>query len=465
MSDNSPKPIEHDVVMDGHSNTPADGVVLGGLERIKHLLAHGRVEEKVDALLDAFEYGQAGLEIIINSLHDLSKEVREAAYFLLIESKELLATRVLQEYIPYEFFKCLYTWNEYTKESLCYSISSDWTTLVSVNNTECNFRNLKTGELIRTWAIYLPSSDELKDFPDRDVTIAFTPYMQTLVTGSEGVMTVWDIQTDELIRTLKGNYLRAFQPYFNERTAFNDGSYYDDHSDSEHPVKVWDLQTGQLVCTIYVHIGEESDIIINHLQQFLTIVDFKYNSRYGFHDIVIKVWDVQTGEKIDTFNMPFSKSEPSFAPTLSQDGQTIVSCSGDRSIKVWNLLSKKITHIFQGYPPIYLSHKANILVSRVSRRADDNINVWDLIRGEITHTLQGSTPVAFSTDTKVLVSGGVDNTIIVWNLQTGEKLCVLEGHSTQIVDIAISPDGRTIVSSSDNSDEYSNDGTIKVWGI
>jgi len=464
MVDNSQEPKKHDVVLGGHSNAPRYGVVLGGLQRIKQLVAHGKVEQKIDALLDAFEYGQAGLEIIIHSLHDSSRQVREAAYFLLQESTELSAKEVLQEYIPYEFFKCLHTWNEETHIPLRLSISSDWKILVSANDEECNLWDLRTGQLIRTLYVDLPIMNIELDIPrDRDFTIAFTPDMQTLVTGSEGIIYVWDIQTDEIIRTLKGNYVSSFATVFNSRTAYRNGIYSDDYSDSEHPVKVWNLQTGQLVSTIYGHTGKESDLIINPREQFLTIIDFHYCTR-GYYDIVINKWDLQTGQQIDTFKMPISQSERNFFPTLSEDGQTIVSCNDDGCIKVWNLQTKKIIHIFQGYPPFYLNLKANILVSSVNS-SDNTIIVWDLIRGEKIHTLQGYEPVAFSTDAKVLVSGGAENTIIVWDLQTGEKLCILEGHSSQIADIAISPDGQTIVSSSINTHLYGHDGTIKVWGV
>ncbi|MEH1949362.1 MAG: WD40 repeat domain-containing protein [Nostoc sp.] len=464
MVDNSQEPKEHDVSLCGHYKVPADGVVLGELERINQLMAYGRIEQKIDALLDAFEYGQAGLEIIIHSLHDSSREVREAAYFLLQESTELSAKEVLQEYIPYEFFKCLHAWNGETIMSLCSSISSDWKTLVSVDNAKCNLWDLRTGQLIRTLDIDLPNNDvdNVTDY----VNIAFIPDTQTLLIASEGIVSVWDIQTDEIIRTLKGNYAGSFATNLLDKTTISLGRrVHDDYSDSEHPVKVWNLQTGQLVSTIYGHnTAEESDLIVNSSEQFLTIMYCHYKDARGFYDIVIKMWDLQTGKRIDTFNVPLSKSDKTFFPTLSQDGKTLVTCSLDASIKVWNLQTKKIVHIFQGYPPFYLNLEANILVSSVSR-ADKTIIVWDLIKGEKIHTLQGSAPVAFSTNAKVLVTGGADNTIIVWDLQTGDKLCVLEGHSSQIVDIAISPDGQTIVSSSDISSYFANDATIKVWGV
>ena len=66
--------------------------------------------------------------------------------------------------------------------------------------------------------------------------------------------------------------------------------------------------------------------------------------------------------------------------------------------------------------------------------------------------------VAISPDGQTIVSGNLDNTIKVWNLDTGELLHTLEGHSNSVNSVAISPDGRTIVSGSE-------DETVKVWQV
>jgi WD40 repeat protein len=50
-----------------------------------------------------------------------------------------------------------------------------------------------------------------------------------------------------------------------------------------------------------------------------------------------------------------------------------------------------------------------------------------------------------------------DNTIKVWHLMTGELLRTLVGHTGYFNSIAISPDGKTIVSGSNN--------TINVWNL
>ncbi|QYX31454.1 serine/threonine-protein kinase [Sphaerospermopsis torques-reginae] len=65
--------------------------------------------------------------------------------------------------------------------------------------------------------------------------------------------------------------------------------------------------------------------------------------------------------------------------------------------------------------------------------------------------------VAISSDGNTLV-GSDDNTIKIWNLATGELKSTLTGHSDSVRSLAISPDGRTLVSGSD-------DNTIKIWRL
>ena len=65
--------------------------------------------------------------------------------------------------------------------------------------------------------------------------------------------------------------------------------------------------------------------------------------------------------------------------------------------------------------------------------------------------------VALSADGKSLVSGSWDKTIKVWNMQTGELLRSLERHTGEVLSVAMSAYGQTVVSGGVSK-------TIKIWG-
>ncbi len=74
-------------------------------------------------------------------------------------------------------------------------------------------------------------------------------------------------------------------------------------------------------------------------------------------------------------------------------------------------------------------------------------------RGRLLQQLHGHSGavqcVAISTRGDRAVSAGVDRTIRVWDVATGEQLHILVGHDRPVNCLAITPDGGSIISGSD----------------
>ena len=66
--------------------------------------------------------------------------------------------------------------------------------------------------------------------------------------------------------------------------------------------------------------------------------------------------------------------------------------------------------------------------------------------------------MAISPDGQTIASGSDDNTIKLWNLQTGDEIGTLTGNNQPVVGLVFSPDGNTIASGSD-------DEKIKLWDV
>ncbi|MFM6108296.1 MAG: WD40 repeat domain-containing protein, partial [Sphaerospermopsis kisseleviana] len=100
---------------------------------------------------------------------------------------------------------------------------------------------------------------------------------------------------------------------------------------------------------------------------------------------------------------------------------------------------------------------------RVISGSDDNtVKVWNLQTGEEQFTLEGHSSwvnaVAVTADNQRVISGSWDNTVKVWNLQTGEEQFTLEGHSGWVNAVAVTADNQRVISGSW-------DNTVKVWNL
>jgi putative hemolysin len=98
---------------------------------------------------------------------------------------------------------------------------------------------------------------------------------------------------------------------------------------------------------------------------------------------------------------------------------------------------------------------------RILSGSDDNtLKVWDAQTGQEKLTLKGHTrevsSVCFSPDGKRILSGSYDKTLKVWDAQTGQEKLSLKGHAESVTSVCFSPDGKRILSGS----RYS---TLKVW--
>lgn len=101
---------------------------------------------------------------------------------------------------------------------------------------------------------------------------------------------------------------------------------------------------------------------------------------------------------------------------------------------------------------------------------DETIKLWEVDSGREILTIRGHSgyvnSVAFSPDGKILATGSDDKTIRIWEVQTGKLLCILGnwnrgeyfGHSGGVTAIAFHPNGQTLASAS-------KDKNVKIWQL
>ncbi|MGB5960183.1 MAG: WD40 repeat domain-containing protein [Coleofasciculaceae cyanobacterium] len=265
-------------------------------------------------------------------------------------------------------------------------------------------------------------------------SFAISPDGQTLVIGNgDKTIKIWHLQTGELIRTIEGHSLSvksiAISP---DGQTLVSGS-------RDKTIKIWHLQTGELIRTLGGHSDEVNCVAISPDGQTLVSGSLVIGSR----DKTIKIWHLQTGELIRTIA---GHSSRSFA--ISPDGKTLVSGSDDHTIKIWHLQTGELKKTLEGHSLkghssyvncVAISPDGKTIVSGSGENPLCLFGSWE----------NGSGPLPLTV---------FDTTIKVWNLHTGELIRTIEGHSSSINSVAISPDGKTLVSGSW-------DETIKIWGV
>jgi WD40 repeat protein len=98
----------------------------------------------------------------------------------------------------------------------------------------------------------------------------------------------------------------------------------------------------------------------------------------------------------------------------------------------------------------------------ISGGSDQSLHLWDLETGRCLRTLNGHTDAVESVSTgptgQLTLSGSRDNTLRLWEVLTGRCLKVLEGHTDYVRSVCISPNGIWGLSGSD-------DKTLRLWDL
>jgi WD40 repeat protein len=98
----------------------------------------------------------------------------------------------------------------------------------------------------------------------------------------------------------------------------------------------------------------------------------------------------------------------------------------------------------------------------ISGSSDKSIKLWDLNTGQEILNLRGHTAevnaIALTPDNQWIISASSDSNIKAWSLKTGEELFNLTGHIGEVGTLTITPDGKRLISLSWNE-------SIKVWDL
>jgi len=230
-------------------------------------------------------------------------------------------------------------------------------------------------------------------------------------------------------------------------------------------IRLWDVQTGVEKQRFTGHTGNVSSVAFSP--------DGKTLASGGGWDNTIRLWDVETGTELRTLTGPeHTRGVNSVA--FSPDGKTLASgrtwnWTYDNTIRLLDVTTGETIRTFRiGYPGNVNSVAFSPDGKTLASSSNDTIRLWDVETGIKLRTLTEHedtvSSVAFSPDGKTLASGSgsfirySDDTIRLWDVETGTELRTLTGHTRGVSSVAFSPDGKILASGS-------SDNTIRLWDV
>ena len=245
---------------------------------------------------------------------------------------------------------------------------------------------------------------------------------------------------------------------------------------SGHPLSTWradhlarltDVSTGRELSTLEFSGG------IKHLTFSPDGKTVAFGSLGEIH-----LWHTETGDKlimplVDWEEADIHNMSHVTALAFSSDGATLVSGTDQGKIQTWNVATGKALAVFaKPTAQENLGHISALSFSPdsalLAAGSHSQIDLWEVNTGNKllsvnTKHKRGnmgfqsySEPLVFSQDGTILANGLQHGVIQLWDITTGDRIAVLDGHTQKVETLVFSPDGTTLVSTA-------MDGTILLW--
>ncbi|MBN3959447.1 serine/threonine-protein kinase [Nostoc sp. NMS8] len=277
--------------------------------------------------------------------------------------------------------------------------------------------------------------------------LAMSPDSKTLASASDDkIVKLWNLNTQKLLASLSGHSQAV------KSVAFSpDGQILATASDDK-TIKLWQVETLKEICTLLGHSHAVKSVAFSPDGQILAS---------GSWDKTIKLWDVNTGREICTITgHQLQVNSVAFSP----QGQLLASASYDRTIRLWQIPTRSRGAGSRGQGDMnsaelkdYPQGAQEIPPFPLPPAPIQNRPCYSLLSTLSGHAWAVLT-VAFSPDGQILATGSDDNTIKLWEVNTGQLIGTLVGHSWSVVAVAFTADGETLLSASC-------DKTVKLWRV
>jgi WD40 repeat protein len=272
--------------------------------------------------------------------------------------------------------------------------------------------------------------------------LAVSPNNRTVlsIAAGDGQFHLWDLVTGAIVQTCPNPDGTISQGIFSR-----DGDCFYTNA-PHHRISIWSVATGNIVQQLIGHTDRVTQLAIN--RQILIS---------GSADGTISIWNLGSGQLRTSF---IGHRRPITAIAITPDGQTIVSAASDQTIRTWNITTGELQRIYQLNTIVHslAVHPTQSIVWSGDRQA--RLSSWNYQTGEHLDTLSSwsdrATHQIIPSPNGQILFQTCGHHINLWHPATGWPIQQLVGHRAHITAIALTADGKTLISGSD-------DRSIKLW--
>ncbi len=284
--------------------------------------------------------------------------------------------------------------------------------------------------------------------------IAFSPDNRTVATaGEDGLVHTWSAETGAPVEVLKGHGGSVASLAFTRAAVLASGS-------ADKSAVLWDLNPAWTLERV-IGTGEAGSPLSGRVNSLDFSPDGKLlatgsgdPSRSG----QLKIWNVADGSLMTEIKN--AHSDTVLGVDFSPDGKRLVSGAADKFVKVWDIAEGKLVKSFEGHTHQVLGVSFRREGRTIaSAGADNNIKIWSLETGEGKKTIGGSqkevTSLCYVGTTDQFVATSGDARVRLVN-ENGSDVRNFSGSSDFVYSAAVKPDGKLVVAGGQDS-------VLRIW--